>query len=205
MDLDPGLIKKLLMISAIIGVLQGLLTLVGNIIACFDGDLEKPESVRGWFNILHKGCGESEEDCVAGQDSFQLIMSIAVVCGVFWITAGVLSYMASSKMTQSFSQYPFILFAIGYIIFVGLFGAVMININLTKPKYEEFSEYNKSSTEFTAYSGCAFIFIFVCIVFTFLALTSLPSDPKQAYKSKHTPATLHNPATTNQTSMAMNQ
>ena len=54
-------------------------------------------------------------------------MSIAVVCGLIWIVAGVLSYMASNRMTQSFSQYPFILYTIGYIIFVGLFGPVRLN------------------------------------------------------------------------------
>ena len=200
MNLDSGLIKKLLMISAIIGVLQGFLTLVGNIIACFDGDgkLENLESARGWFNYSHKDCGESEEGCAVGDDSFQLVMSIAVVCGLIWIVAGVLSYMASNRMTQSFSQYPFILYTIGYIIFVGLFGPVMLNINYYN-HLDDFPDKGKSQIEFTAYSGCAFVFIFVCMVFTYLALTSLPSGSNQEHNSKT------NPAITNQTSMAMNQ
>jgi len=36
MGLSIELVKKLLLIACILGVLQGLLTLVGNIIACFD-------------------------------------------------------------------------------------------------------------------------------------------------------------------------
>ena len=36
MGLESGLVKKLLLIACILGVLQGLLTLVGGIIACFD-------------------------------------------------------------------------------------------------------------------------------------------------------------------------
>ena len=38
MGLESGLVKKLLLIACILGVLQGLLTLVGGIIACFDRD-----------------------------------------------------------------------------------------------------------------------------------------------------------------------
>jgi len=36
MGLESDLAKKLLLIACILGVLQGLLTLVGGIIACFD-------------------------------------------------------------------------------------------------------------------------------------------------------------------------
>jgi len=38
MGLESGLVKKLLLIAFILGVLQGLLILVGNLIASFDRD-----------------------------------------------------------------------------------------------------------------------------------------------------------------------
>lgn len=38
MGLDKGLLKKLLLVACILGVLQGLLTFIGGLVACFDRD-----------------------------------------------------------------------------------------------------------------------------------------------------------------------
>ena len=58
-----------------------------------------------------------------------MILGYAIVCGLSWIAAGVLSYIASNSLTKNAAQLPFILYTISFIVFLGLSGPVILRIN----------------------------------------------------------------------------
>ena len=108
-------------------------------------------------------------------------MSFAVVCGVLWIVAGGISFWAYVNITKTWASISACIYLVGYIIFVGLFGVVMYQIN----EYNFFNfnddsicgniikKFKRSSNEFMSYSICGFVLIGTCIICTLASALSL--------------------------------
>jgi len=140
---------------------------------------------RGWFERFHNYCkdkeneNESRDGCRPENDAYQFIMSIAIVCGLAWIVAGGLSFKAYSVMSMSevYTLGSLVIYIIGYIIFAGLFGVTMAQINyrnlkLTKAGYcgNLEKKFKRSGNEFMSYSICGFILIIISILCTLYSL-----------------------------------
>ena len=148
---------------------------------------------RGWFKRLHDYCknkqsedeseNESEYDCPPGSDAYNVIVSIAVVCGLGWVIAGVLSLIACGLEDDTSKTCALVstsIYFVGYIIFVGLFGVVMTQINYRKSKFDELEycdnvrkKFRRSGNEFMGYSICGFVFIMVSIICTLVSVPNL--------------------------------
>jgi len=92
------------------------------------------------------------------------------------------SYSSSYKAAEAASGSA-CLYSTGYIIFVGLFGAVMAEINAQNsclnrsPLCEEVKrKFRRSGNEFKGYSICAFVLITLSVIFTFYSTFSLRSS-----------------------------
>lgn len=118
---------------------------------------------------MHKHCGLSGANCASGQDAYELVMTYAILCGIVWIAAGGIALFASTNMKKMWIMISAGLFLFGYIIFIGLFGAVMVQVNqftnglkhgaCSKVK----KKFRRSGDEFMGYSICSFILIFCAI------------------------------------------
>jgi len=133
---------------------------------------------RGWFERVHQDCKDAKDNpetdnCVPGVDSFELVMSFAVVCGVLWIVAGGVSFWAS-KQEKEKKMWAFIsacIYIVGYIIFVGLFGGIMLQINENNHYLNRYckdvrKKVRRSGDEFIGYSICGFVLIAGSIICT---------------------------------------
>ena len=138
------------------------------------------EDDRGWFARDHEICQELPDFCFAGYDSFQFVLSYAIICGLSWIGAGILSYRVSKNLTKNAAQLPFLLYTVSFIIFVGLFGVVMFRVNGRDYIYPR-----KSGNEFKAYSICSFLTILPCIVITYLPVFFMDSKSKNSIPYKN--------------------
>lgn len=154
---------------------------IKNVAACnepvCDCDIEKSD--RGWFYRTHKFCTKSGNECGPGEDTFNLIITYAVLCGILWIAAGAFAFLGSSNMEKMWIMISAGLFLFGYILFVGLFGSAMQQINSRRYPWTHKGgnickdirkKIRRSSDEFMGYSICSFILIGVSIAFTGLAL-----------------------------------
>lgn len=92
-------------------------------------------------------------------------MTYAILCGLCWIAGGVISYMETIKGEKMWKIMGLMVFLISFIIFVGLFGAVMIGVKERtygleqNPCKEEEKKLRRSGDEFMGYSICSFILI----------------------------------------------
>jgi len=153
---------------------------------CNDCKIDKAD--RGWFERVHQNCKVYKDDddddytCMPGSDTFELVMSFAVVCGVLWIVAGGVSFWAS-KQEKEKKMWAFIsacIYIVGYIIFVGLFGAIMLQINENNHGLNHFckdvrKKVRRSGDEFMGYSICGFVLIagsIICTLASGLLLSS---------------------------------
>ena len=143
---------------------------------------------RGWFERFHNYCkdkqseNESEDDCRLGSDVYQFIMSIAVVCGLVWMVAGGLSFKAYSVdgyMSKVYASSSLTMYFVGYVIFAGLFGVVMNQINYRNFNLDKAGhcdnvkkKFRRSGDEFMGYSICGFVLIMTSIICT---LNSVPT------------------------------
>jgi len=105
-------------------------------------------------------------------------MSFAIVCGVLWIAAGGVSFLAYVNTKNMWILISASIYLIGYIIFVGLFAAVMLQINEYKNEFDEEcpvvkKKLRRSSDEFMSYSICGFVLIGTSIIFTLASLVSI--------------------------------
>jgi len=147
-------------------------------------ECEIGEADRGWFERLHNYCkdkqsdNESKDDCRPGSDAYQFIMSIAIVCGFAWILAGSFSFLAHSARSNTdkvFALGSLAIYIVGYIIFAGLFGIVMNQINYRNfnASYCLMEKFRRSGDEFMAYSICGFILIMISIMCMLCSLDSM--------------------------------
>jgi len=136
--------------------------------------------------------GRIHPECPLEIDSFKFVISFAVICGLLWIAAAVASFLAhlnSKKELVLVSACPY---SIGYIIFVGLFGAIMAQISAQNsclkgdPPCEKVKmKLRSSGNEFMGYSISAFVLITPSIIFTFYSALFL--EPLN-FTSRKTPA-----------------
>jgi len=143
---------------------------------CRNCEIEKAD--RGWFHRTHKYCTSEHGECAAGVDAYNLVMSYAIVCGILWIAAGGLAFFGSMKMEKIWIMISTALFFLGYVIFIGLFGAVMLQINtenkdMNRLCKEVKKKLRRSGDEFMGYSICSFILIFGAILCTGIPLVTL--------------------------------
>jgi len=126
---------------------------------------------------------ENDDDaagCPPGYNVFELVMSFAVVCGVLWIVAGGLSFWAYINTTKTWVIISAFIYLVGYMIFIGLFGAIMVQISAYNSKYYNYDvcddvrkKTRRSSDEFMGYSICGFVIIATSITCTFVSAFSL--------------------------------
>lgn len=127
---------------------------------------------------MHHLCKSDIADCGAGEDAYKLVMTYAILCGVLWIGAGALSFVASISMNKMFVFISSGIFIFGYLIFIGIFGAVMVQVNsrnneLRNSHSDIKKKLRRSGDEFMGYSICSFILIFGAIACTGFAGISL--------------------------------
>ena len=98
-----------------------------------------------------------------------------------WINIEQLKEFIDSAKTQALVSAC--LYSIGFIIFVGLFGAIIREINAQNSRLnktllceEVKRKFRRSGNEFKGYSICAFILITLCTVFTFCSAFLLRSS-----------------------------
>jgi len=140
---------------------------------------------RGWFERFHKYCkslkdlknpdGSNVPGCVSGSNTFQLIMTFAVLCGILWIVAGGLSFWAYINTTKRWVSIPACIYLVSYMIFIGLFGAIMVRINERNREFDNECDdvkkkYRRSGNEFIAYSICGFLLIGASIILTIISV-----------------------------------
>ena len=119
-----------------------------------------------------------------------MILSYAIVCGLSWISAGVLSFIASNSLTKNAAQLPFVLYTVSFIIFLGLSGPVILRINEHNNEFKDniYANYLKqarrSGDEFINCATWSLITILPCIVITYLAVFFLEAGP--VFKTSHT-------------------
>jgi len=137
---------------------------------------------RGWFERFHYYCKnrqneeDSENDCFSETDAFKFIVSIAIPCGVFWIIAGGFSFLASASGSNGDKRLALIsasIYLVTYIMFAGLFGAVMNQVNYRNFKFDELEpcdnvkkRFRRSGDEFLGCSICGFVLIMISIICT---------------------------------------
>jgi len=144
---------------------------------------------------MHQGCtSELSAGCAPGVDSYNLVMTYAILCGILWMAAGGLAFFASTKMEKIWIMISAGIFIFGYVLFIGLFGPVMVQINaynkevLGKECTAVKKKLRRSGDEFTGISVCSFIFIFGAIVCTTIPVFALePSQEVHEYKGGHKP------------------
>jgi len=143
-------------------------------------------SDRGWFNRFHNYCknkqseNKSQDDCPPESDAFKFIISIAVVCGLSWMIAGVFSIAGCDREKDVSKRYALVstsIYLVSYIIFAGLFGVVMTQINYRNLKFDELEhcdnvkkQFRKSGNVFLGFSICEFVLIWISIVCTLCSL-----------------------------------
>jgi len=105
-------------------------------------------------------------------------MSFGVVCGVLWIVAGGVSFCASRNEKKMWVLMSASIYLVGYMIFIALFGAVIVHIgwynhgfNWECPEVKK--KFRRSGDEFIGYSICAFFLIGTSIIFTLASLVSI--------------------------------
>ena len=167
------------------GVIKGP---IGDIVIKFSEteECKIDKADRGWFGRRHKECTDKKDyinGCSVGYDSYQLVLTYAIVCGVSWIGAGVVSFLASKTLNKMFAQLSLLIYMVGFIIFVGLFGSIMTQINEIRHELEDFDaekycdeeikQTKKSGNEFTGYSICSFITILISIALLCVSIYSL--------------------------------
>jgi len=155
---------------------------------------------RGWFRRFHDSPNIewSYLECPLETDIVKFIIAFAVVCGLLWIAAAVASLLAYWSMQEGWdyaTKMPeckksaevqalvsVCLYSIGFVIFLGLFGAIMREIDVQNSCLnkaflceEVKKKFRRSGNEFKGYSICAFILIMLSTVFTFCSAFSLKS------------------------------
>jgi len=134
------------------------------------------EADRGWFRRFHNNpeMGGIHPECPLEIDILKLVISFAMVCSVLWFAAGCASFSASSYGKKRLILLSICLYFIGYIIFLGLFGAIMSQINIQNSCLDRSllceelkKKFKRSGNEFMVYSICAFVLITLSIIFTF--------------------------------------
>eukprot|EP00826_Nyctotherus_ovalis_P050013 TRINITY_DN6089_c0_g1_i11.p1 TRINITY_DN6089_c0_g1~~TRINITY_DN6089_c0_g1_i11.p1 ORF type:complete len:122 (-),score=22.44 TRINITY_DN6089_c0_g1_i11:324-689(-) len=118
-----------------------------------------------------------------GEDHFVFIIVYAVVCGVLWIAAGGVALLAAIKMERVWIWISAVTFLVGYMIFIGLFGTIMVDLNMKRRDLKveeinggarycetEWKKFTRSSDEFIAYSVCSFVFTALSIICTLASL-----------------------------------
>ncbi len=217
--------KTILLVAGVLGILQGLMALIGGLVAAHDTSKDdipaaniiplgkyycggiryirsNPLSCdfdsldRGWFRRVynmkkddaypaHGMMTTFDKDGFDKLVGYEAVMSYAIICGVGWIVAGVLTIIASSKQSKSLALISAIIFTVLYCLFVALFGAVWNSVRKIdddcQAAYDECSSFNKharqSSREFLAYSICSFVLIMAAIVGTFVAVFATEAEP----------------------------
>jgi len=200
------LAKTLLIVAAICGILQGLMTFIGGLIAAEDSVKDSsPRTVpmvgkymcgfvrfssesacndkkmdRGWFKNVHDVIKDNvnipARDDIKKLIGYEAVICYAVISGVLWMAGGAVSFLASSKASKSLSMIAFILFLIGYIVFIIIFGCVWNSVRKVEDDCKDFyntcKDYKKgairSSREFLGYSICSFVLIMVAMILTVL-------------------------------------
>jgi len=125
-------------------------------------------------------------------------MSLAIVCGVLWIAGALTSLLAYlniaeiSEGTGKFKKLAKVktlisacLYSVGYVIFAGLFGAIMAQIEAQNSELDNNAflcekvkkKFRRSGNEFMSYSICGFLLITPSIIFTFCSAFLLKSPP----------------------------
>ena len=198
-------IHTMLRIALILGVVQGLLTLIGGLISVYDGNNDLNGSLlrgigpkyicglvryeratltlyencdpgkmdRGWFERVHNYCknGDCHENFKKLR-GYSTIMAFSILCGIGWFVAGILAYCSSKYSKGIYSLISAIIFAVLYIIFIGLFISTWKSIRMVDDDCASYlcNKFKKgakrSSREFLGYSICAFILILISIVLT---------------------------------------
>jgi len=140
---------------------------------------------RGWFERFHKYCKYLKDlknpdsndvlGCVSGSNAFELIMTFAVVCGTLWLAAGGLSFWAFRNTTKQWASIPASIYIVSYMIFIGLFGVIMLRINERNREFNDEcndvkKKYRRSGNEFMAYSICGFVLIGASIICTVISI-----------------------------------
>jgi len=92
------------------------------------------------------------------------------------VIAGAFSYAAlesESDWSKTFALISASIYFVGYMVFVGLFGVVMTNINYRNSKFDELEpcenvkkRFRRSGDEFMGCSICAFVLIMISIICT---------------------------------------
>jgi len=105
-------------------------------------------------------------------------MSFAVVCGGLWIAAGGVSFLAYLNTTRMWVFLSASIYLVGYMIFVGFFGAVIIQVSWHNHQFDEWcpevnKKFRRSGDEFMGYSICGFALIGTSIILTFVSLVSI--------------------------------
>jgi len=156
---------------------------------------------RGWFRRFHdySNIEGIYLECPLETDIVKFIIAFAVVCGLLWIAAAVASLLAYWSILEGWDNtmrmseckksarvqalVSACLYSIGFVIFLGLFGAITREINahnccLSKTFLceEVKKKFRRSGNEFKGYSICALILITVSTVFTFYSAFSLKSS-----------------------------
>jgi len=105
-------------------------------------------------------------------------MTYTILCSIIWIVAGLFNLLAMLKDDDIWIVISTGIFLLGCAIFIGLFGAVMVQINiynkevLGKECSAVKSHLRRSGDEFTAWSALSFIFISAAVSFNIMALCS---------------------------------
>ena len=132
---------------------------------------------RGWYRRVHDYCRKSNHQGldtdrnrkICDLSGYGVIVSYAITCGLGWIAAGAVAILATVMSMQLIGFAAAGIFAVIYIIFIGLFSAGWHSVRRFDQKcLNDFCRAirrhgKKSSHEFLAYSICAFILILAAI------------------------------------------
>ena len=106
-------------------------------------------------------------------------MSIAIVCGYLWFSAGKTSLIvyhyidAGDSGLKKGALISASMYIFAYLLFVALFGIVMNQINYRNSRFDKIDlcgnmkkKFRRSSDEFIWYSMCGLVSIWICIMCT---------------------------------------
>ena len=89
------------------------------------------EADSGWFYRRHQYCtSELSKGCATGFDAYNLVMTCGILCPILYIVAVVFNLLTICTKKLIWTMISTGSSLLGFLIFIGVFGAVMVQINI---------------------------------------------------------------------------
>ena len=89
------------------------------------------EADSGWFYRRHQYCtSEFNKGCPPGFDAYNLVMTCVILCPILYIVAGLFNLLTICTKDFIWTMVSTGIFLLGLLIFTGLFGAIMVQVNI---------------------------------------------------------------------------